>query len=112
MGGEMVQMFGVMPNNPDSWLQEKGQEVGREVMGKLMQAVYQADGMEAPADAIGKLLPPLCVCISRIYGPDSHLSQHIVTLYRARAYTLAMPSLSTRAVQREHNSHFGGCCCT
>ena len=64
----MVQMFGVMPNNPDSWLQEKGQEVGREVMGKLMQAVYQADGMEAPADAIGKLLPPLCVCISRIYG--------------------------------------------
>lgn len=25
MGGEMVQMFGVMPNNPDNWLQEKGQ---------------------------------------------------------------------------------------
>lgn len=49
----MVQMFGVMPNNPDSWLQEKGQEVGREVMGKLMQSVYQADGMEPPADAIG-----------------------------------------------------------
>lgn len=53
MGNEMVQMFGVMPSNPDAWLQEKGQEVGREVMGKLMNAVYQAEGMEPPADAIG-----------------------------------------------------------
>lgn len=69
----MVQMFGVMPSNPDSWLQEKGQEVGREVMGKLMQAVYQADGIEPPADAIGTLY--ILLCGSTRCALDGHWSQ-------------------------------------
>jgi hypothetical protein len=63
VGGDMVQLFGVMPNNPDSWLQEKGQEVGREVMGKLMQAVYKAEGMQPPADAIGTSLSRAYHCV-------------------------------------------------
>jgi hypothetical protein len=46
-------LFGVSTGDPDSWLKQKGSDLGREVMGKLMQSIYTENSLEPPADAIG-----------------------------------------------------------
>jgi hypothetical protein len=50
-------LFGVSTANPDSWLKEKGKQLGREVMCKLMQAVYVEHGLQPPAAAVGTSAP-------------------------------------------------------
>lgn len=56
--GHFASLLGVATDDPNNFMKTKGNEMGREIMSKLMQAVYQEDGMEPPADAVGAL----CAC--------------------------------------------------
>lgn len=50
---DFVSLLGVATEDPNNFMKTKGQEVGREIMSKLMHSVYQDDGLEPPGDPVG-----------------------------------------------------------
>eukprot|EP00892_Ulva_mutabilis_P001033 jgi/Ulvmu1/10930/UM007_0109.1 len=50
--GEFEKLLGVATDDPNSFMKTKGQEVGKEIMSKLMHSVYEDDGLEPPGDGV------------------------------------------------------------